>query len=116
MNTKQARDRAGEILRDTDHYVRENPVPVILGAVAVGFIVGLAVRSLEHERKAAPIQDALDDLRTLLLPIAKRGRKAYAHATDAMRDAAEQAAGRVRDIDLDDYAEPMAGWWRRIWS
>ena len=116
MNTKQASDRAGEILRNTDHYVRENPVPVILGAVAVGFVIGLAVRSLDHDRKAAPIHDALDDLRTFLKPIARRGRKAYSHASDAVRDAAEQAAGRVRDIDLDDYAEPMAGWWRKLWS
>ena len=57
MNTKQASDRAGEILRNTDHYVRENPVPVILGAVAVGFVIGLAVRSLDHDRKAAPIHE-----------------------------------------------------------
>lgn len=105
MNTEQARQKAGEIFRESDHYVRENPVPVILGAVAVGFVIGLAVRSLEHERKAAPIHDALDDLRAFLKPFAKRGRSAYSHASDA-----------VRDFDVDDYAEPMAGWWRKMWS
>ena len=116
MNTEQPRHSAGEILREADHYVRENPVPAILGAVALGFVIGLAVRSLEHDRKAAPIHDALDDLRAFLKPFAKRGRKAYTHATDAVRDAADQAAGRVRDIDVDGYAEPMANWWRKVWN
>ena len=72
MNTKQARHRAEAIFRDTDHYVRENPVPVILGAVGVGIVIGLALRSLEHDRKSAPIHDALDDIRAFLKPIAKR--------------------------------------------
>jgi len=112
MDTNAVTERAEEYLHETGRYVRENPVPLLLGAVAVGFILGLAARQLEKERKHEPIHDALDEIRSFLKPLAKRARRAAEHSADIVRD----AAGRVRDLDVDDCAAPMSGWWRKLWS
>jgi ElaB/YqjD/DUF883 family membrane-anchored ribosome-binding protein len=112
MNTEEVRERGEEMIRDTDRYVRENPIPVLLGAVAVGFLLGIAVHKLEQERKAEPLHDALDEIRSFLKPLAKKARRAAAESAEAVRG----AANRVREVDVDSCAAPMAGWWRKLWS
>ena len=112
MNTDEARERGGELVRDTDRYLRENPIPVLLGAIAVGFLLGTAVRKLEQERKAEPIHDALDEIRSFLKPLAKKARRAAADSADAVRD----AAGKVRGLDVEEYTAPVLGWWQKLWA
>jgi ElaB/YqjD/DUF883 family membrane-anchored ribosome-binding protein len=112
MDTNTVTERAEEYLQDTGRYVRENPVPLLLGAVAVGFLLGLAARQLDRERKHEPIHDALDEIRSFLKPLTKRARAAAEHSAEVVRD----AAGRVREIDVDGYAAPVTGWWRKLWS
>lgn len=112
MDTNAVTERAEEYVHESGRYVRENPVPLLLGAIAVGFLLGLVARQLERERKREPIHDALDEIRGFLQPYARRARKAAVHSADVVRDAAE----RVREIDVDEYAAPVAGWWRKLWS
>ena len=92
--------------------MRENPVPLLLGAIAVGFFLGLAARHLERERRHEPLHDALDEIRGFLKPLARKARLAAEHSAEIVRD----ATGRVRDLDVDDYAAPVAGWWRKLWG
>lgn len=87
-------------------------MPLLLGAIAVGFVLGLAARHLERERKHEPIHDALDEIRGFLKPLAKKARLAAEHSAEVVRD----AAGRVREIDVEEYTSPVAGWWRKIWG
>ena len=42
---------------------------------------------------------------------ARRG-KAYAHTSEAVREAVEQAVEKARDVDVD----PVVKWWKRLWS
>ena len=112
MDTKPATERAEEYLRETGNYVRENPVPLLLGAIAVGFFLGLAARQLERERKHEPLHDALDEIRGFLKPLAKKARLAAEHSAEIVRD----ATGRVRDLDVENYAAPVTGWWRKVWG
>lgn len=116
MNTQDIKDQGQDLVRQTENYVRANPVPALIGAVAVGFVLGLAVRSLEPQREAEPLRDALNDLRGMLKPLAKKTRKAYAHSSDSVRDAVEQAMDRAKDLDVDRYVDPVAGWWKKLWS
>jgi ElaB/YqjD/DUF883 family membrane-anchored ribosome-binding protein len=116
MNTQDIKDQGQDIVRQTENYVRANPVPALLGAVAVGFALGLAVRSLEPEREAEPLRDALNDLRGMLKPLAKKTRKAYANSSDSVHDVLEQAVKRAKDIDVDHYVDPVAGWWKKLWA
>ncbi len=113
MNTDEAKDRAHDLLRETDNAIRANPIPAVLTALGVGFALGLATRLLElPDRKPEPLRDALDDLRSLLATGAKRGKRAYADSAEAVRDAVEQAVEKARDLDVD----PVANWWKRLWS
>ena len=113
MNTDDAKDRAHDLLRETDNAIRANPIPAVLAALGVGFAIGLATRLLEiPERKPEPLRGALDDLRALLASGAKRGQRAYADSAEAVRDAVEHAVEKARDLDVD----PVANWWKRLWS
>ncbi len=116
MNTQEIKDHGQDLVRQTENYVRANPVPALLGAVAVGFAIGLAVRSIETERQAEPLRDALNDIRSALKPLAKKTRKAYAESSDSVREAVETAMERVKDVDVDRYVDPVAGWWKKLWA
>lgn len=105
---KQAQD----LVRQTEEYVRTNPLPALLGAVAVGIAIGMVARALEREREPQPLQDALNEIKALLKPIAKKTQKAYAESSDAVREVVEQALDKAKEIDVD----PVAGWWKRLWS
>ena len=112
MDTKPVNERAEESLHEMGQYVRENPIPLLLGAIALGFCLGLAARHLEREQKHEPIHDALDEIRGFLKPLAKKARRAAEHYAEVVRD----AAGRVRELDVDEYATPVSGWWRKLWQ
>jgi len=116
METEEITQEAKRTLRQAGSYVRENPVPTIIGALAVGFAVGLLVRSMEEESRAEVLRGKLDDaedyLRSVIGPLAKRSKRAYAKSAEAVRDAVE----RARDIEVEDYTDPMIGWWQRLWK
>ena len=112
--------RTSELISGTDRYIRENPVPAILGALAVGFAIGLLTRYIDHPAESHPVRDYVDDtsssLGSFFRPVAKKTRRAYHQSSEAVRDAMENASDRVRDIDVDHYVDPVAKWWRRLWS
>lgn len=112
MNTQDAKERAQDLLRETDNCIRANPVPAILTALGVGFAIGVLTRFVEPTPRREPWQDVVDDIRDALSSGAKRGRKVYSHTSDAVRDAVEQAVEKARDIEVD----PVVKWWKRLWS
>jgi len=112
MNTQEAKDRAQDLLRETDNCIRANPVPAILTALGIGFAIGVLTRWVEPAPRKEPWQEALDDLRETLASGAKRGKKAYAHTSEAVREAVEQAVEKARDVDVD----PVMKWWKKLWA
>ena len=111
MNPEEAPNRAQDLLRETDNYIRGNPVPAVLTALGIGFAIGVLTRYIETPRRE-PWQEVIDELRDALATGAKRGKKAYAHSAEVVRDAVEQAVEKAREIDVD----PVAKWWKRLWS
>jgi hypothetical protein len=114
------KEKAGEITQRADAYVRQNPVPALIGAVALGFAIGLLARSAEPHRRHEPIQDCLDEtgdfFSSLFSPVAKKSRHAYSASSRAVRDAVDAASSKVKDVDVDDYVDPVVKWWKRLWS
>lgn len=114
------KERSQELTDRADHYVRENPVPALIGAVAVGFALGLLARSIEPSRRHEPIQDCLDEtgsfLESLFTPLAKKSRRAYSRSSKAVHNVVDAAASQIRDVDVDDYVDPVVKWWKRLWS
>jgi ElaB/YqjD/DUF883 family membrane-anchored ribosome-binding protein len=110
---------ATEALHRADVYVRQNPVPTILGALAVGFLIGVLVRSSEptpRSRWNSAREDAEDQLRDLLSSLGKKGKKAYKKSASAVRDGISDATDAVRSIDLDDYTDPVTSWLGKLWK
>ena len=109
-------ENSRDALHKADTYVRENPVPAVLCALGIGFAIGLLVRVLEHHEKKSffddPVHETEDFLHSVFNPVAKKTRKAYHRSADAMREAVESA----RDIDVEDYADPVVSWFRRLWK
>lgn len=110
---------ATEALHRADVYVRENPVPTILGALAVGFLIGVLVRSSEptpRSRWNDAREEAEDHLRDLLAKVAKKSKKAYKKSANAVRDSFSDATDAARNIDLDDYTDPVTSWLGKLWK
>jgi len=110
---------ATEALHRADVYVRQNPVPTVLGALAIGFLIGVLVRSSEptpRSRWNAAREDAEDQLRDLLSSLAKKGRKAYKKSASAVRDSISDVTDAARSIDMDDYTDPVTSWFGKLWK
>lgn len=116
MNPESSENRPQDFLREAEDYVRTNPIPALLGAVAVGFALGLVARSLESRREPEPIRDALNEIRSMLGPLAKKTRQAYSDSSDAVREAVEHAVEAAKDFEMDRCVAPVTGWWKRLWS
>ena len=112
MNTQEDKEQTQDLLRTADNCIRANPVPAVLTALGIGFAIGVLTRFIEPPARREPWQEAIDDIREALASGAKRGKKAYAHTSEVVRDAVEQAVDKARDIEVD----PVIKWWRRLWS
>jgi ElaB/YqjD/DUF883 family membrane-anchored ribosome-binding protein len=116
MNTFETQqEEEATLWQQADEAVRENPIPAIFTAVAIGFGLGLLVRSFESDRRAHPVRDCMEDtsdiLGSIFRPLRKRTSNAASSVRDTVRDAVEEAVDRVRGLDVD----PVAKWWRKLW-
>jgi hypothetical protein len=84
----------------------------VLTALGIGIAIGMLTRWVEPAPRREPWQDVVDEIRGALATGTKRGKKAYAQTADIVRDAVEQAVEKAHDIDID----PVAKWWKRLWS
>lgn len=93
----------------TEVFLRENPVPTILGALAIGLAVGLAIRyasSEEKEETKMPLANWNWSLVTLpfLWPLFKSARERFEETTDAL-------TGRNRS-KIDIVTKPIRKRWK----
>ncbi len=87
--------RAGDALATSENYVRRNPVPVVLGAIAFGAALGyllLAPRrkpTFSERYSDEPLAAVREAILEALAPVTQRVHKGY--------DSARDGAGRVMD-------------------
>lgn len=110
----ETRDKMAVARERTEFFLRENPVPMILGALAAGLAIGLAIRySSQHEQKSLasrlPLADADWSWVSLpfLWPFFKSVKRRYEDGADALRDGVD----RVKDVDVRRYTKPMRKRW-----
>src|SRR5881275_1751748 len=94
----------------TELFLRENPVPMILGALVAGLAIGLAIhytsRSDEKEVEVkTPIGHINWSFFTLpfLWPLVRGMKDKFEDSADSIRE----GVGRVKNIDLDRYTKPI---------
>jgi ElaB/YqjD/DUF883 family membrane-anchored ribosome-binding protein len=120
MDTQNIESQAHEFVQEADRYARENPVPVVVGALVVGLVVGLLIRTPDRETSKfqelkGQLEEAEDNLRSLLSGIGKATRKNYKKGADAVRGAVDSAVDAAQDIDVSDYVDPASKWFRKLW-
>jgi hypothetical protein len=102
--TASARER-------TELFLRENPVPTILGALGVGLAIGLAIRfassAREEEKTPARINWGFFSL-PFLWPFFRSVKERYDESAEALKEGVE----RVRNIDVQRYTKPIRKRWK----
>jgi hypothetical protein len=112
---EQTKEKAGTARERTEFFLRENPVPTVIGALALGVAIGLAIRyaSSSDDKKVeskSPLADV--DLGILSLPFLwpffKSLRRKYDDSTDALKDGVD----RLKKVDVDRYVKPLRKKWK----
>lgn len=112
---EQTKERAVTARERTEFFLRENPVPTIIGALAVGVAIGLAIRysSSSSEKEAeSKLPLANVDLSVLSLPFLwpffKAMRRKYEDSADVVKDGVD----RLKKVDVDRYVKPLRKKWK----
>jgi len=116
----QTREKASRALERTEHFVRENPVPTILGALGLGIAIGLAIRyAAPGERKREiEVEPPWGNFNWSVLslpflwPLFKSVRKQYEKSADVVADAMKDGVKRLKKMDVERYAKPIRKRWR----
>ncbi len=112
---QQAKVKAGLTRRRTEIFLRENPVPMILGALATGLAIGLAIRyassttqkETEREPSFAGVDWGVLSL-PFLWPFVRSLKEKYADSAEVVKEGVD----RVRDIDIHRYTKPIKKRWK----
>lgn len=110
------REQIGGTARQrTELFLRENPVPMVIGALAIGLAVGLAiVYASRREDREAEVKTPLGRFNLGMLslpflwPVFRGMREKFHESTDAMREGVE----RVKNVDIDRYTKPIRKRWK----
>jgi ElaB/YqjD/DUF883 family membrane-anchored ribosome-binding protein len=112
----QTRQKAVVVRERTEFFLRENPVPTVLGALALGLAIGLAIRySSRPEEPSASFKRALKEfdwnsVAPAFLPgLMKSMKRGYAGSAEAVKE-------KFKDIDVDDYVKPLRKRWNKLFS
>jgi hypothetical protein len=110
------KEKVGRARERTESFVRENPVPTILGALGIGIAIGLAIRyaSAEERKTEIEVKSPLGDFNWSLLslpflwPFFKSAREKYEKSAEAMKDGVK----RLKKIEVNRYAKPIRKRWK----
>src|SRR2546421_3698725 len=109
---EQIRNRASGTRERTELFLRENPVPMIIGALAAGLAIGLAIRyASREEEKEVELKTPLGRLNwsflslPLLWPIVRGMKEKFEDSAGAVKEG-------VKDIDLERYTKPIRKRWK----
>ena len=112
---EQTKEKAGTARERTEFFLRENPVPTVIGAFALGVAIGLAIRyassSAEKEVESkSPLGNV--DLSVLSLPflwpLFKSMRRKYEDSADVVKEGVD----RLKKVDVDRYVKPLRKMWK----
>ena len=112
---ERTRQKMGTARERTEFFLRENPVPTILGALVIGLAIGLAIRYASHsEEKELEVKSPLGNLNWSMLslpflwPFFKRVKRKYEDSAEAVKEGVD----RMKDIDVDRYVKPLRKRWK----
>ena len=110
---QQASEKADLARKRAELFLRENPIPTILGALAVGLVIGLAIgyaSSSEEKEVKSPLgrMDWSFLSFPFLWPFVKSLKEKYEDSAEAVKGSVD----RLKKIDIDRYAKPVRKRWK----
>ena len=112
---QQTKATASIAREKTEFLLRENPVPTVIGALAIGLAIGLAIRySSESSEREREVKSPLADMNLgmlslpLLWPFFKSVQRRYEDSAEAVKDGVD----RLKSVDVDRYVKPLRKKWR----
>lgn len=116
----ETKEKASRAKERTEYFVRENPVPTILGALGLGIAIGLAIRfaSSSERRTEVEVKSPLGNLDWSILslpflwPFFKSARAKYESSAEAVNEAVKDGVKRLKKMDVERYAKPIRKRWR----
>ncbi|MGI8819318.1 MAG: hypothetical protein ACR2ID_00350 [Chthoniobacterales bacterium] len=116
---RQTKETASAASERTQFYIRENPVPTVIGALAVGLAIGLAIRySSERTEREVEAKTPFGDVNLGMLslpflwPFFKSVRRHYEDSAEVVKDRVSDGVDRLRSVDVDQYVKPLRKKWR----
>ena len=111
----QTKGKAGMARQRTEFFLRENPVPTILGALAIGLAIGLAIRySSSAEENEIEAKPSLGNMHwgflslPFLWPFVKSLKEKYRDSAEAVKEGVD----RARNLDIHRYTKPIRKRWK----
>lgn len=109
---ERTKQTAGRVRERTGYLLRENPVPMILGALVAGAAIGLAIGySSSAEQKAkSPLGRINWSFLSLpfLWPVFKSLKQKCEDSAESVRENVD----RLKKIDIEHYAKPIRKRWK----
>src|SRR5881409_3960861 len=107
----ETKEKAGRARERTEYFMRENPVPTILGALGLGIAIGLAIRfaSTSERKTEIELKSPLGNFDwgvlslPFLWPLFKSAKEKYEKSAETMKDGVK----RLKKIDVNRYAKPI---------
>jgi hypothetical protein len=112
---QSTKERTGLARERTEMFLRENPVPTIIGALALGVALGWALRyaTAEDEKEiAAPAGLGRLNLGSLSLPFLWPLLKSVKEKYDDSAETVKEGVDRLRDLDVKRYTKPLRKRWK----
>lgn len=107
---QQTKQKASLARQRTEYFLRENPVPTIIGALAVGIAVGWALRhSIGEDEEEIEVDSPAGNLNWsfLSLPFLWPFFKSVKEKVEDSAETVKEGVERLRDIDVKRYTKPM---------
>jgi hypothetical protein len=112
---EQTKDKASIARERTEIFVRENPIPVLLGALTVGVAIGLAIRYASTSAdRVEEAQESISDKAwgLLSLPFLWPFFKTVKAKAEDSADAVKEGFDRVKNVNVSRYTKPIRKRWK----
>ena len=111
----EGRERLAQARDRTQLFLRENPVPTILGALVFGLAIGWALRhATASEEKEQEVETPAGNLNwsLLTLPFLWPFFRSVKERAESSAESLKEGVSRLKDIDIRPYTKPIRKRWK----
>ena len=112
---ERTRDKAGTARARTEIFLRENPIPTLLGALGIGIAIGLAIRyaSTSGDTKEKVTESSADTAWSFLsLPFLWPLFKSVKEKAEDSAEAVKEGVDRLKKVKVSRYTKPIRRRWK----